>query len=212
MYDCRTRTGRRAGIGAAVRAVRDGRLVVLPTDTVYGIGADAFDAAAVARLLAAKGRGRDMPPPVLVGHPGALAELAPDLPAAAGRLTNMFWPGGLTIIVRHAPGLSWDIGDTDGTVGVRMPADELALELLRATGPLAVSSANRHGSPPAVSAADARSQLGDPVSVFLEAGICPGGVPSTIVSLVEDPPRVLRTGVVSETRLRTVLPDLVSTG
>ncbi len=211
-YDCRTPTDRRTGIEAAVRAVRSGELVVLPTDTVYGIGADAFDAAAVARLLAAKGRGRDMPPPVLVGSPDALRELAPDLPAAAGRLATSFWPGGLTIIVRHAPGLTWDIGDTDGTVGVRMPADELALELLRATGPLAVSSANRHGSPPAATAAQARRQLGNAVSVFLEMGTCPGGVPSTIVSLVEDPPRVVRAGVVSETRLRTVLPDLVSTG
>ncbi|MGA8116759.1 MAG: L-threonylcarbamoyladenylate synthase [Actinocatenispora sp.] len=208
LYDCTTATGRRAGVAAAVDAVRAGRLTVLPTDTVYGIGADAFDPAAVRALLEAKGRGRNMPPPVLVGGPDRLAEIVTRLPPAATALAEEFWPGGLTMIVRHAPGLSWDIGDTDGTVGVRMPADPVALEVLRATGPLAVSSANRHGVPPAETAADAVDQFGDLVAAYLETGRCPGGVPSTVVDLVGDRPRVLRTGAVPPDRLRAVLPGL----
>jgi L-threonylcarbamoyladenylate synthase len=160
LFDCRAVEARAAGIAAAAKAVAAGRLVVLPTDTVYGVGGDAFDPAAVAALLAAKGRGRNMPPPVLVAGPAALAELAPAAPESAHRLAARFWPGGLTVIVPHAPGLTWDLGDTDGTVGVRMPSHPVALELLRATGPLATSSAHRHGQPPAATAAAARDPAG----------------------------------------------------
>lgn len=212
LYDCRDAAARAEGIVAAAKAVAAGRLVVLPTDTVYGVGGDAFDPAAVAALLAAKGRGRTMPPPVLVADASALSELAPEAPEAAHRLADRFWPGGLTVIVPHAPGLSWDLGDTDGTVGVRMPSHPVALELLRATGPLATSSANRHGRPPAATAAAARDQLGGSVDVYLEAGAPDpgdGGVPSAIVSVVGAAPRLVRPGAVDVAALREVLPDLV---
>jgi L-threonylcarbamoyladenylate synthase len=215
LYDCRDAAARAEGVAAAAKAVAAGRLVVLPTDTVYGVGGDAFDPAAVAALLAAKGRGRGMPPPVLVGDPAALAALAPDAPAAAHRLAERFWPGGLTVIVPHAPGLTWDLGDTDGTVGVRMPSHPVALELLRVTGPLATSSANRHGRPPAATAAAARDQLGGSVDVYLEAGAADaggGGVPSTIVSVVGAVPRLVRPGAVPIGALREVLPDLAVSG
>jgi L-threonylcarbamoyladenylate synthase len=211
LFDCRAVEARAAGIAAAAKAVAAGRLVVLPTDTVYGVGGDAFDPAAVAALLAAKGRGRNMPPPVLVAGPAALAELAPAAPESAHRLAARFWPGGLTVIVPHAPGLTWDLGDTDGTVGVRMPSHPVALELLRATGPLATSSANRHGQPPAATAAAARDQLGGSVDVYLEAGAPDpdgGGVPSTIVSVVGPVPRLVRPGAVPLAALREILPDL----
>lgn len=212
LYDCRTGPGRRAGLTAATGTIRDGGLVVLPTDTVYGIGADAFDATAVAALRSAKGRGRSVPPPVLVGGPGALAELAPDAPAVATTLAEALWPGGLTLVVPHAPGLTWDLGDAGGTVGVRMPDHPVALELLRATGPLAVSSANLHGRPPAVTAAEAVAAFGESVTTYLEVGRCPGGVASTVLSLVGERPRVLRSGAVGTAALRALLPDLVDLG
>jgi tRNA threonylcarbamoyl adenosine modification protein (Sua5/YciO/YrdC/YwlC family) len=215
LYDCRHAAARAEGVAAAAKAVAAGGLVVLPTDTVYGVGGDAFDPAAVAALLLAKGRGRNLPPPVLVADAGALAELAPAAPASAYRLAERFWPGGLTVIVPHAPGLTWDLGDTDGTVGVRMPSHPVALELLRATGPLATSSANRHGLPPAATAAAARDQLGGSVEVYLEAGAPDpggGGVPSAIVSVVGPVPRLVRPGAVGVAELREVLPDLVVPG
>src|SRR3954454_6817299 len=129
LYDCRDGAARGTGIAAAAKAVAAGRLVVLPTDTVYGVGCDAFDPAAVAALLAAKGRGRNMPPPVLVAGPAALAGLAPGAAESAHRPAERVSRGGLTVIVPHAPGLTWDLGDTDGTVGVRMPSHPVALEL-----------------------------------------------------------------------------------
>src|SRR5580693_9184913 len=145
-------TGRAAGIAAAALALRNGEMVVLPTDTVYGLGADAFSAAAVTRLLAAKGRGRDMPPPVLVGTVRAAAALVEDLGPDGQQLIDEFWPGGLTIVCRATRSLSWDLGDTKGTVAIRMPEDPIALDLLRETGPMAVSSANRTGLPAATTA------------------------------------------------------------
>ncbi|GIL26307.1 threonylcarbamoyl-AMP synthase [Actinocatenispora comari] len=208
LYDCRTEAGRAAGLAAAAATIRAGGLVVLPTDTVYGISADAFDPAAVRALLAAKGRGRAMPPPVLVGEPEQLAKLAPAAPPVAHALADRYWPGGLTIVVPHAPELTWDIGDTGGTVGVRMPADEITLELLRQTGPLATSSANRTGVAPAATAAGARDQLGDAVATYLEAGASTGGVASTVLDLASSPPRLIRAGAVPAAELRGLLPDL----
>ncbi len=152
-----------------------GELVVLPTDTVYGIGADAFSPAAVSTLLAAKGRGREMPPPVLVGTVRAASALVEDLGPYGQQLIDEFWPGGLTIVCRASRTLSWDLGDTKGTVAVRMPQDEVTLDLLRETGPMAVSSANLTGSPAATTAAEARDQLGDSVAVYLDGGPSAGG-------------------------------------
>ena len=203
-FDCADETQRREGLAAAVTAVLSGELVVLPTDTVYGVGADAFSPAAVTRLLAAKGRGREAPPPVLVGTVRAATALVEDLGPDGQRLIDEFWPGGLTIVCRAARTLSWDLGDTKGTVAIRMPEDAVALDLLRETGPMAVSSANLSGSPSATMAAQARDQLGESVSVYLDGGTAAGGVASTIVDVTGPQPRLLRRGAISVGRLREV--------
>ena len=195
-------------VDEAVNAISRGGLVVLPTDTVYGIGADAFDATAVAALLAAKGRGRQMPPPVLVPDVRTLDGLATEVPEEARRLVEAFWPGGFTIILRAQPSLQWDLGETRGTVALRMPDHEAALALLRRTGPLAVSSANKSGQPAALDVDDARAQLGDAVSVYLDGGPAPGGVASTIVDATGPQLRVVRDGAVSMDALREVAPVL----
>jgi L-threonylcarbamoyladenylate synthase len=203
-YDCSQAASRADGIAAAALALRNGKLVVLPTDTVYGIGADAFYPSGVTDLLAAKGRGRDMPPPVLVGTVRAAIALIEDLGPYGKDLIDEFWPGGLTIVCRAARSLTWDLGDTRGTVAVRMPLHPVALDLLKETGPLAVSSANRTGQPAATTAADAEGQLGEAVSVYLDGGPCIADVPSTIVDLTGGVPRLLRAGAVSVGRLREV--------
>lgn len=160
VFDCSDPEQRATGIASAVSAAKGGRLVVIPTDTVYGIGADAFDSAAVAALLAAKGRGRDMPVPVLVGSWHTIEGLVYTVPQSARELIRAFWPGALSLVVRQAPSLQWDLGDADGTVMLRMPLHPVAIEVLRAVGPMAVSSANISGHPPAVSVDQARTQLG----------------------------------------------------
>lgn len=206
---------RETAIEAAAQAVQRGGLVVLPTDTVYGIGADAFNAAAVGRLLAAKGRGRQQPPPVLVAGRTTMQALVAEVPAAVERLVEEFWPGGLTIVLPSQPSLTWDLGDTHGTVAVRMPAHPLALELLEETGPLAVSSANLTGQAAAVTAFDAEAMLGDSVSVYLDAGPSLTGVASTIVDATtlvggaEPVIRVLREGAIGRDRLREVVGELL---
>jgi L-threonylcarbamoyladenylate synthase len=206
LYDCADSQQREAGITAAVTAVQQGDLVVLPTDTVYGIGTDAFTPSAVSALLAAKGRGRSVPPPVLVGSVRAAAALTQSLGAFGQDLIDEFWPGPLTLVFRASPTLKWDLGDTLGTVAIRMPLHPIALELLRRTGPMAVSSANRHGSPAATTAADAESQLGSAVSVYLDGGPCTDNVPSTILDLTGTVPRLLRVGALNIDQLRKVVP------
>lgn len=193
-------------IDEAVHALGRGGLVVLPTDTVYGIGADAFSPAAVAALLAAKGRGRQMPPPVLVPDVRTVDGLCEDVPDAVRLLMEAFWPGALTVICRAQPSLAWDLGETRGTVAVRMPDHPAALALLRRTGPLAVSSANRTGSPAARTAAEAQEQLGDAVDVYLDGGVAPGGVASTIVDATTARLRIVRLGALSVGELSAVAP------
>ena len=188
----------------AVNALARGGLVVLPTDTVYGVGADAFTPAAVQALLDAKGRGRQMPPPVLMPDVRTLDGLARDVPEAARALAEAFWPGALTIIVHAQPSLAWDLGETHGTVALRVPDHPLALALLRRTGPLAVSSANLTGQPSAVTAQEAAEQLGESVPVFLDGGPTPGPVPSTIVDATGDRLRVVRLGSIGLEQLREV--------
>jgi L-threonylcarbamoyladenylate synthase len=207
-YDVRDGHDPLLGVDAAVSALQRGELAVLPTDTVYGIAADAFSPSAVGALLEAKGRGRDMPVPVLVGAWATLDGLAEDVPPQTRELVQAFWPGGLTLVVRAAPSLSWDLGETRGTVAVRMPLHPVTLAVLARTGPLAVSSANRSGLPPAGDAAEAARQLGTAVSVYLDGGATTGGTASTIVDLTGEVPRLLRVGAVSQEELLTVLPDL----
>jgi tRNA threonylcarbamoyl adenosine modification protein (Sua5/YciO/YrdC/YwlC family) len=207
-FDCSDDTQRREGIAAAATAIRAGKLVILPTDTVYGIAADAFTPRAITGLLAAKGRGRAMPVPVLIADVDTMEGVSRNLGSAARLLTRACWPGGLTVIVEHPPSLAWDLGDGQGTVAVRVPDDDLARDLLRETGPLGVSSANRSGRPPARTADDAIEALGDVVSVVLDDGPRPDGEASTIVDCTCDPPRVLRVGSVSESRLRYLVPTI----
>jgi len=184
-------------MSAAKNALKAGRLVVLPTDTLYGIGADAFDSEAVAALLRAKGRGRDMPVPVLVGSWNTIDGLVYSVRPQARDLIRAFWPGALSLVVRQAPSLQWDLGDAHGTVMLRMPLHPVAIELLREVGPMAVSSANISGRPPAVTVDDARAQLGDLVEVYLDGGPSEQQAASTIVDLTGAHPRVLRQGPVT---------------
>ncbi|WP_326636505.1 L-threonylcarbamoyladenylate synthase [Streptosporangium sp. NBC_01755] len=204
-FDCIDAEQRAAGLVEAASAVRRGELVVLPTDTVYGIGADAFTPAAVSALLEAKGRGRDMPVPVLVGTVRAANALVENLGPYGQDLVDAFWPGPLTLICRANRSLSWDLGDAKGTVAIRMPLHAVALDLLKETGPMAVSSANRSGAPAATGAADAEKQLGDSVSVYLDAGPCESGTPSTILDLTTAVPRLLRRGAITVEKLRGVI-------
>jgi tRNA threonylcarbamoyl adenosine modification protein (Sua5/YciO/YrdC/YwlC family) len=205
VFDCADAAQRPIGISSAISALKGGRLVVMPTDTVYGIGADAFDGAAVAALLAAKGRGRDMPVPVLVGSWHTIDGLVYTVPNSARELIRAFWPGALSLVVQQAPSLQWDLGDAQGTVMLRMPLHPVAIELLREVGPMAVSSANVSGSPAATTAAEARDQLGDLVEVYLEAGPSAQGAASTIVDLTGAQPRVLREGPVTSAAIAEVL-------
>lgn len=210
-YDVREGADATPGVTAAVEAIRRGELVVMPTDTVYGLAADAFSPTAVKALLKCKGRGPDMPVPVLVGSLTTLDGLADDVTPQVRELTELFWPGGLTLIVRQASSLLWDLGETRGTVAVRMPLQASALAVLQQTGPLAVSSANRSGMPAALDAAEAARQLGTAVPVYLDGGslLEAGGTASTILDCTGDTPRLLRAGAIDEDALREVVPELL---
>ena len=217
VFDSRDADQILTGMRQARLAIGRGELVVLPTDTVYGVGADAFSPAAVQRLLDAKGRGRQQPPPVLVGSTATLTALVETVPEPVQRLVDEFWPGGLTIVLPSQPSLVWDLGETHGTVAVRMPDHKVALALLEETGPLAVSSANLTGEPAAIELDAARSMLGDSVEVYLDAGPAATGIASTIIdatSLVrsegdEATVRVLREGAVPRDELARVLGELL---
>jgi tRNA threonylcarbamoyl adenosine modification protein (Sua5/YciO/YrdC/YwlC family) len=209
IYDCSVEAELLAGMRLARAAISSGELVVFPTDTVYGIAADAFSPAAVQRLLDAKGRTRQSPPPVLVGSIQTLDALAQSVPDAVRALVEAFWPGALTIILPAASSLAWDLGDTQGTVALRMPANPLALELLAETGPLAVSSANLTGQPAATTAREAVAMLGDAVSVYLDGGDG-GAIPSTIVdatrlALPGGTLEIVRQGMITATAIRAVV-------
>lgn len=215
-YDCTVDDQRAQGLEHAQRAISEKRCVVFPTDTVYGIAADAFSPQAVTMLLVSKGRSRTMPPPVLIPRINALDGLATDVSADARKLAEAFWPGGLTLILHAQPSLDWDLGETKGTVALRMPADDIAQELLTLTGPLAVSSANRTGHAPAQTAAAAREQLADSVEVYLEGGFRPAegeaAVASTIVDATGPRLRVVRNGAISLDQLREHVPGVLGLG
>jgi tRNA threonylcarbamoyl adenosine modification protein (Sua5/YciO/YrdC/YwlC family) len=213
LFDCSQDSDLLTGMRLARAAVRRGELVVIPTDTVYGVAADAFSPAAVQKLLDAKGRTRQSPPPVLVPGIPTLEALASEIPDAVRTLVDTFWPGGLTIVLPAQPSLAWDLGDTDGTVAVRMPDNRIALELLEETGPLAVSSANLTGKPAATTAQDAMDMLEESVDVYLD-----GGTSTSMASTIIDATalvapggtvRILREGVITRSQLREVLGDLL---
>lgn len=214
IFDCRDDAQLLAGLRHARRSIARGELVVLPTDTVYGVAADAFSPAAVTALLAAKGRGRQSPPPVLVSGAPMLAALVSDVPDLVEQLITEFWPGGLTIVLPSQPSLAWDLGETHGTVAVRMPDNRITLDLIQDAGPLAVSSANLTGRPAATSVIEAERMLRSSVKVYLDDGPSSTGVASTIIDATalarresDARVRVLREGAVSIQRLRDVLGD-----
>lgn len=208
VYSTQTQQECSAAIDASVQALSGGGLVVLPTDTVYGLGADAFNEFAVQSLLDAKGRDRQMPPPVLFSKIEVLDALAVDVSAPARKLAEVFWPGGLTIIFRAQPSLAWDLGETRGTVALRIPDHPVTLQLLQRTGPLAVSSANKTGQPPAVSVTQAQEQLGDAVRVYLDGGQAQLGLPSTIIDATSSELRVVRFGALSLADLQDAVPEI----
>jgi len=203
VFDCTDTSHLLPAARAARQAIGAGELVVLPTDTVYGVAADAFSPEAVQRLLDAKGRGRQSPPPVLIPGVETLAALASEVVEPVRLLAERFWPGGLTIVLTAQPSLSWDLGETGGTVALRIPNHELALEILRETGPLAVSSANTSGQPAARAIDEAQTMLGEAISVYLDAGLVTGdGSASTIIDATDlgdegGTIQILRDGAVS---------------
>jgi len=202
VFSCADADHLEAGLEAAATALRDARLAVLPTDTVYGVAADAFDPAAVRRMLRAKGRGRNMPAPVLVAAASTLDALAAGVPTYARDMVDELWPGALTLVFTQQPSLTWDLGDARSTVAVRMPDHPVTTELLGRTGPLAVSSANRSGSAAATTIEQAVQMLGERVQVYLDDGPSPGGAASTILDVTGPRGRVLRQGAISLERLR----------
>ncbi len=209
-FDCSQRGDRAAGLAAAVAAVRGGQLVVLPTDTSYGVGCDAFSDQALRRLREAKRRGPDMPVPVLVGSWAAVDGLMLGVPDIVRELVEAFWPGGLSLVLTHAPSLAWELGETRGTVVVRMPLHPFALELLGEVGPMAVSGANTSGNSLATTIDNARLQLGDSISVYVE-GYVTSALPSTIIDLTTPgEPWLLREGAVSAHAISEVIGREIS--
>ncbi len=218
VFDCTDSSQLLSGTRTARRAIGQGALVVLPTDTVYGVAADAFSPDAVQRLLDAKGRGRQSPPPVLIPNRSTLSALAAEVTEPLDALAEAFWPGPLTIITQANPALSWDLGETGGTVALRIPNQPLALELLQETGPLAVSSANLTGEAAARTADAAQQMLGESVAVYLEAGESEAeGLASTIIDATQltadgGVVRILRAGAITREALAEVLPQATIEG
>jgi L-threonylcarbamoyladenylate synthase len=191
----------------AAELLQSGHLVAFPTDTVYGVGAPAFDAASAAAIYVAKDRPPEKAIPVLIADEADLSRIADAVPESARVLIAHFWPGALTLVLPKRPDVP-EIVSSDATVAVRIPNLDVARALLRLTGPLAATSANRSGQPNPVTAADVVAQLGGRIAAVLDGGACPGGVPSTVVDCVSSPPRVLREGGISIAALRAALPDI----
>jgi tRNA threonylcarbamoyl adenosine modification protein (Sua5/YciO/YrdC/YwlC family) len=223
IFDCSVDTDLLTGMRLAKASLGRTELAVIPTDTVYGIAANAFSAEAVAALLAAKGRGRQSPPPVLVSGISQARALVESFPDAALKLAETFWPGALTMIFRSQPSLSWDLGETKQTVALRVPDHKIALALLEETGPLAVSSANLTGEPAATTCQQAFDYLQNTVQVYLDAGNSPKGEASTILDMTalvdsydaegklttSGTVKVVRRGALTEAKIRSVIGDLL---
>ena len=202
----KTQGGNQPDVAAAAALLRAGELVAFPTDTVYGVGAVVWDAAAVARLYTAKLRALDKAIPVLLADAADLALIARAVPPAAIRLAERFWPGPLTLIVPALPAIPSGVTAGGDTVAVRVPDHPLARALIRAAGaPLATTSANLSGQPSPITAAEVAAQLGDRIAVILDGGRCPGGVPSTLVDVTGEQPVILRPGPISLADIRAAM-------
>jgi len=225
IYDCSVDEERSTGMRLARSAIGRGALVVIPTDTVYGVAADAFNPEAVQKLLDAKGRDRQSPPPVLIPGIPTLDALAQDIPEPVRALVAEFWPGGLTVVLTAQSSLVWDLGETRGTVALRMPRNQVALDLLAETGPLAVSSANTSGLPSAIDVIGAEEMLGISVAVYLDGGVAgldyepigdrAGDTSSTIVDATGFATNggkivIVRNGVISRAAIEAVIGDALA--
>ena len=199
---------RARAITAATAALRRGELVVLPVESSYGLAADAFSTTGIDALRAAKGSGAATPLTVLIGAHRTADGLASGISTAARDLMQAFWPGPLTLILREQPTLAWDLGGGYGVISLRMPLHPVALDLLAASGPLAVTGANRAGSSVPRDCDQAEAQFGDEVTVYLDAGPSPEGMPSSVVDVSGDVPVLLREGAISLDSLRRACPEL----
>lgn len=209
MIDCQD-GWTQASLEHCVGLLSNGAIAVLPTDTVYGIGCDADNPNAVMRVLAAKGRGRQMPPPVLVSSHDHIRQLCVDIPQSAFALADAYWPGALTIILTARPDLGWDLGETGGTLALRMPDHAHTLKLLDTFGPLAVTSANMTGMPPATKCQQAVEYFGDGVDLYIDAGPATGGVASTIIDFAHGAPRIIREGAIEADQIVAFLGQEIS--
>lgn len=212
VYDCSVDTDLLTGFRQAKVGLARSEVIVIPTDTVYGVAADAFSAQAVQALLELKGRDRTSPPPVLIPKVATMSALASEVPEVAHKLAAAFWPGALTMVLKAQSTLNWDLGETRGTVALRVPDHKITLALLEDVGPLAVSSANLTGEPAAVNAQQAVEYFGDKVATYLDAGASPKGEASTILDLSQvaegEPIKVLRLGAISLDRIKSVIGDV----
>jgi tRNA threonylcarbamoyl adenosine modification protein (Sua5/YciO/YrdC/YwlC family) len=199
------KTGRAKAIARAADAAAAGRLVVFPTDTIYGVGADAFQPLATAGLFAAKGRPRSLALPVMVIAPRQAWALCSHVPDEAAALAAAFWPGALTVVLRQAEGLPWDLGEARGTVALRIPSNADARDLIARVGPMAVTSANRTGEPTPRGVRDVAAVLGEAVDVYLDGGPSGSSVPSTIVDLSSGRPIVRREGAIAKQEIERVM-------
>ncbi|MGO3235909.1 MAG: L-threonylcarbamoyladenylate synthase [Canibacter sp.] len=212
VFDCTDSAQLLQASRAARSAIGRGDLVVLPTDTVYGVAADAFSPEAVAKLLEAKHRTRQSPPPVLIADKQVMNALAAEVTEPVMKLAEAFWPGPLTMVMIAQPSLAWDLGETSGTVALRVPDSTFTREFLSDTGPLAVSSANTHGEPAAKNTAEAVDMLGESIAVYLDDGDVAGdGTSSTILDVTslsdeKGSLRILRHGGITLDQVQEVLP------
>ena len=210
----RIRVWRDEEAGGLVEEVRAlllaGGIVALPTETFYALAVYPFERKALGRLFTLKARSPEKPVLVLVGAPEMLAQVAATVPPAGARLMARFWPGPLTLILPARPGLpGWLTGGT-GTVGVRQPRQAVTCRLLASLGfPVTGTSANRSGRPGLLGAQEVAREFGPGVDLVLDAGPCPGGLPSTIVDVTAAPPRLVRAGAVPLARLTEVVPEMV---
>ena len=194
-------------IDRAVEALREGEVIAFPTETVYGLGADAQNPDAVRKVFELKGRPATHPLIVHIDHPRLLERWALTVPPAAKALAEHFWPGPLTLVLRRAPAVDLAITGGQDTVAVRVPGHPVAQQLLRAFGSgIAAPSANRYGHVSATRADHVREEFGDSVRIVLDGGDCKIGLESTIVSCVDTVPRVLRPGSITLTELCAVVP------
>ncbi len=190
----------------AVAILAQGGLVALPTDTVYGLAANVMLDSALRRIFAAKQRPADIPIPILIADAGDIAQVAVDVPSCVSELADRFWPGPLTIVLCKSSRIS-DLATADrSTVGLRVPDHELTRCILRqADFPVAVTSANLSGAPETTTPEQVLAALGGQIEMLIDDGLCPGGLPSTVLDLTCSPPRLLRSGPVCRQALEAII-------